>query len=223
MNKPFKSIGFDLDNTLIDRDHAFLNYAKHFVDGHPNPGRKSDSLALIHEILVADDHGYRDRADFCQWMARRFPMLNLSPHDIWTGFSSTILDHIKPSRPVIRLLSGLEKRFHLFVITNGSGKLQRGKLERAGIAHFFKDVFISGETGFAKPDRRMFEMALETADLAPGEILYVGDDPVCDMAGAAAAGMKTCWVSMDRPAPFDMPAPDYETPAIRDFKEIVSC
>ncbi|MCP4691634.1 MAG: HAD family hydrolase [Desulfobacterales bacterium] len=223
MNTTYKAIGFDLDNTLIDRDHAFLEYAKRFIDRYPDSGKPADANRLIEEILAADNHGRRDRDQFNRWMARRFPLLNMSPRDIWNDFTARILDHIEPSRPVIRLLADLQRRYPLFVITNGSGALQRGKLDKSGVARFFKIVFISGETGVAKPDPRMFEMAAEAVRLDPGEMLYVGDDPIRDMAGAAAAGMSICWISMNLPAPPGMPAPDHEIAAITDFKEIIAC
>ena len=48
---------------------------------------------------------------------------------------------------------------------------------------------ISEAVGSHKPDRRIFEVALRRADVAPGSALFVGDNLKNDIAGAEAAGI----------------------------------
>ncbi|MFN2507576.1 MAG: HAD-IA family hydrolase [Chthoniobacterales bacterium] len=86
------------------------------------------------------------------------------------------------------VLRTLHPRFNLSVISNFDGRL-RMILEQLGISKFFAQLVISSEIGADKPDPLIFQRALELAGVSASEALYVGDDPVHDWEGAAAAGL----------------------------------
>ena len=46
---------------------------------------------------------------------------------------------------------------------------------------------------FRKPNRHIFELALEKADLKPEEVWYIGDNYTCDVKGARNAGIFPVW------------------------------
>lgn len=54
-------------------------------------------------------------------------------------------------------------------------------------------LFISSEIGFPKPDPRFFRAVEERLQLAPSQILLVGDDWTNDIMGARSAGWSTVW------------------------------
>ncbi|MDQ2659156.1 MAG: HAD-IA family hydrolase [Verrucomicrobiota bacterium] len=89
----------------------------------------------------------------------------------------------------VEVLRELQTRCRLAVISNFDGRL-RMILEHLGISHFFGSVVISSEVGADKPARLIFERALGLNDVKAGEALHVGDDPVKDWQGAAAAGLR---------------------------------
>jgi putative hydrolase of the HAD superfamily len=62
------------------------------------------------------------------------------------------------------------------------------RLAELRLAHFFEFILSSAEAGVAKPDRRIFELALERLGVRPERALHVGDQPA-DEDGARAAGM----------------------------------
>jgi FMN phosphatase YigB (HAD superfamily) len=66
--------------------------------------------------------------------------------------------------------------------------------------------FTSRELGATKPDPAFFRTAAERLGAAPAECIMVGNDPVKDIAGARAAGMRTVWLAAPGSAP--VPAPD---------------
>ena len=49
--------------------------------------------------------------------------------------------------------------------------------------------------GWRKPRREIFEAVARALDVDPREILHVGDNLDADVAGAAAAGMRTAWLT----------------------------
>lgn len=62
-------------------------------------------------------------------------------------------------------------------------------LRSMGLAQRLDTVILSGEVRMKKPDVRIFKLAAETLELAPGEVLFVGDDAEED-SGAKNAGMR---------------------------------
>ena len=89
---------------------------------------------------------------------------------------------------VVDVLEQLHPRYRLSIISNFDGRL-RMILELLGISRFFAPVVISSEVGADKPDALIFRRALELSHVTAGEALHVGDDPVKDWEGAAAAGL----------------------------------
>lgn len=71
-----------------------------------------------------------------------------------------------------------------------------GHLERLGIARHLRGVVASGAVGVAKPDPRIFDVAVDLLGAPRDAIGHVGDEPV-DRAGALAAGLRFL------PAPID--------------------
>jgi putative hydrolase of the HAD superfamily len=68
----------------------------------------------------------------------------------------------------------------------------RNRLDQLGLEPLFSAVVTPAEAGVAKPDRRIFELALERLGVSAGRALHIGDGAV-DEEGAAAAGMKFAW------------------------------
>jgi putative hydrolase of the HAD superfamily len=100
---------------------------------------------------------------------------------------------------VLRTLERLHRRYHLGIITNGATEIQWGKIRRLGVEPYFDTILISQEVGIAKPDPRIFEMALSRVPCRPEEAVMVGDSPDRDIAGARAAGLHALWVRTGRP------------------------
>jgi HAD superfamily hydrolase (TIGR01509 family) len=97
------------------------------------------------------------------------------------------------------LLDRLHGRYHLGIITNGLTEIQKEKIDRLGIEPYFETILISQEVGIAKPDARLFRMALDRVPCEPWEAAIVGDSAERDIRGAASAGLHTLWVRLGRP------------------------
>ena len=62
---------------------------------------------------------------------------------------------------------------------------------------FFDAVVYSSAAGSAKPDRRIFQHALDQLLVAPAEALHVGDSRTADYEGALAAGLTAVLLRRD--------------------------
>ncbi len=74
-------------------------------------------------------------------------------------------------------------------------------------------ILISEAVRAYKPNRLVFQKALERLGLQPHDVLHVGDSDVDDVKGAKAAGLRVAWVNRDgRSRHSDVPEPDFEIP-----------
>ena len=86
------------------------------------------------------------------------------------------------------LQRALDAGVRLGIISNSEGKLE-SVLERVGIRDYFEHVIDSGVVGVEKPDRAIFDLALEHFGVDPADSVYAGDIPEVDVYGATAVGM----------------------------------
>src|SRR5260370_39592805 len=71
-------------------------------------------------------------------------------------------------------------------------------LEGLDLRRHFESITLSSETGWAKPDRQLFEAALHKHGVTAAEALHVGDSDHHDIGGAQSLGIAT--VHVDRAA-----------------------
>lgn len=57
----------------------------------------------------------------------------------------------------------------------------------------FEFIIATSEYMYRKPNKHIFELALEKAELRPEEVWYIGDQYQCDIVGANAAGLFPVW------------------------------
>jgi len=90
---------------------------------------------------------------------------------------------------------------------------------------FFDDAIFSCDVGLLKPDRRIYELAMQHLSVLPDECLFVGDGGSAELYGAKMAGMKTVFtealaVKSNEARESIMANADYH---IVDFVEILNC
>ncbi|HYH44243.1 MAG TPA: HAD-IA family hydrolase [Thermoanaerobaculia bacterium] len=96
---------------------------------------------------------------------------------------------------VLPALAALRDRgLRLGVVSNWDERLP-GLLAGLGLAPSFDAVVFSSEVGVEKPDRRIFQSALDRLEVVAGEAVHVGDGRLEDVEGALAAGMYAVHVS----------------------------
>lgn len=86
----------------------------------------------------------------------------------------------------------------LGVISNAEGTIV-ALLKRIGVLDAFELVLDSTVVGVAKPDRRIFELALKSLELPPERVVMVGDSVAADVEGAWGAGVPAALID-----PFDI-------------------
>lgn len=90
-------------------------------------------------------------------------------------------------------LECLHKHYKIGIIANQSAGSEE-RLERFGIRKYIDIVVASAEEGVAKPDKRIFEIALERAGCKAEAATMVGDRLDNDIVPANELGMHTIWI-----------------------------
>jgi putative hydrolase of the HAD superfamily len=89
--------------------------------------------------------------------------------------------------PALRLwqIQGIE----LGIISNFDSRIYQ-VLAELGLEYFFRSITISSQTGAAKPDREIFQIALQKHDCPPAQAWHIGDSKKEDYQGAKALGIE---------------------------------
>jgi putative hydrolase of the HAD superfamily len=98
----------------------------------------------------------------------------------------------------IDVLKYLKQKYTLHLITNGFAEVQGIKIEQSGLKPFFQEIIISEEVGTQKPDKAIFELAMDRAFTHADECLMVGDNYSTDIAGARRAGIDQVFFNPKR-------------------------
>lgn len=119
-------------------------------------------------------------------------------------------------------VENLSKKYKLYLASNGTAKVQRSRLESAGIQRYFQDVFISQDMGANKPALEFFAGCFaRIPGFDPGKAMIVGDSLSSDILGGKNAGIATCWVNPGhKTAPQDR-APDYEIESLSQLEALL--
>ena len=213
-----RTLLFDIDNTLIDRDGAFHAYIQNFINRNQDAFFDED-IALIHEeIMALDCHGRKDRKLFCHELLQRFPQLSYTDDALWADHMS-LPDFVKRDSVVNDMLERLTTNYQLMIISNGSAYMQRRKLHQAGLTDFFEHVFISAEIGYAKPDLRLFSHALTYCRHT--DIVMIGDDYINDIQPAMTMQLKTVFINPENA--IVAARPDQELSSVHHLEAALTC
>jgi HAD superfamily hydrolase (TIGR01549 family) len=127
------------------------------------------------------------------------------------------------------LLRGLRAKVKTGVCSNFTdGETALGVLDDVALGDAFDAVAISDTVGWRKPRREIFAAVAADLGIDPREILHVGDNLDADVAGAAAAGMRTAWLTRRVPDPsaaflrYRGPRPEFTIPSLASVQALLS-
>jgi len=118
---------------------------------------------------------------------------------------------------VKRVLDKLRPAYPMALISDAQPCYAQPEIKAVGLDGYFDPIIISAHYGFRKPDRRLFEKALDAMNLAPAEAICVGNDMYRDMHGAKRLGIKTIFIDSNQGEKVhENVSPDYVAPDFRD-------
>lgn len=119
-------------------------------------------------------------------------------------------------------VDSLHKKYRLFLASNGTASVQKGRMTSANLYRFFERVFVSQEIGHDKPSRAYFDACFaQIPGFDPERAIIVGDSLTSDILGGQNAGIATCWVNPDgKPRREDIRV-DYEIKALSELESLL--
>ena len=112
-------------------------------------------------------------------------------------------------------VDALSKKYRLFLASNGTAVVQKGRMTSANLYRFFEQVFVSQEIGYNKPAKAYFDGCFaRIPGFDPEKAMIVGDSLSSDIQGGINAGIKTVWVNPTHAENKTAIHPDYEIEAL---------
>ena len=205
-----RAVFIDIDNTLLDFDaYVEQSLRQGFRQFHMTEF-EDWMLPVFHRVNGSLWHRIEEGTlSFEELQRIRFRWIFEALHVQGNGpaferyFRDCLNESAIPVKGAREMLEALKGRYILCTASNGPYAQQVHRLELAGMASFFRQHFISEMIGVTKPDRRFFETALEEVnreqarlseeEIAPFEVLVLGDSLTSDIAGGIGCGFKTCY------------------------------
>ena len=125
---------------------------------------------------------------------------------------------IFPFKSTEKLCKYLHLKYKIGIVTNGIKEVQYSRIKNSSIANYIDKIIVSDEVGVNKPDKRIFEFAINYFGiLDKSEVVMIGDSLEADIKGGINAGVDTCWVNLKNMKNKSKIIPKYE---IRNLEEI---
>jgi 2-haloacid dehalogenase len=93
----------------------------------------------------------------------------------------------------VELLSSLSGKYKVYLASNGTAKVQDGRIAISGISKYADGIFISERIGHNKPSREFFDACFASIDgFSRDGAIMIGDSLTSDILGGKNAGILTC-------------------------------
>ena len=195
-----RSVLFDLDDTLFDFHKAEkIALTKTLVHFGIDP--TEETLALYSTINAAHwkrlELGEISREEVKVGRYRElFETIGVECDPVKaTAYYESMLaigHYFMPGAP--ELLEELYRKYRLYIVSNGTAKVQEGRIGSSGIAKYMDGIFISQILGANKPDKQFFDICFaEIPDFSLSETVIIGDSLSSDIKGGINAGITTVW------------------------------
>ena len=113
----------------------------------------------------------------------------------------------------------LFNKYKIVILTNGIREVQLSRIGNSPLNKYVNQVITSEETGYKKPDVRIFNYAFNKIGHANKKAtIIVGDSLSSDIQGGINYGISACWYNSTGEKNRTGLSPDYE---IKDLRELL--
>jgi len=190
-----KAVLFDLDNTLINFRAMKNNAAEAAIRAMIDSGLKlehKEATKLLFEMY--EEYGIENQLIFNKFIKKvtgkvDYKMLANAIVAYRKAKQNLVVPYPRVRSTLVRLK---ERGLKLGIVSDAPRLSAWIRLAEMNLADFFDVVITLGDSKKFKPFPTSFRKALRGLNLAPQEVLFVGDNPERDVKGAKALGMHTC-------------------------------
>jgi putative hydrolase of the HAD superfamily len=220
----YKAIFFDIDGTLLDTTNFAEIARRGAIDvmiEYGLPSTQNETYKLLKEIIAEKGSNYGKHFNILteRICGKENPLLIAAGISTYHNIKFSLLRPF--SKTVETLIYLKNKGYKLGIISNGLTIKQWEKLIRLGIHEFFDEIITSEEVGYEKPNKEIFEEAMERMKSKPENSIMVGNKFETDILGAMNTEMPSILVNSN----FDIKISDeilenYDIRIIDTIKEL---
>lgn len=228
----YKFIFIDLDDTIWDfHENARLSLADMFtdrrLDRYFSDFEEFFSIYAKKNIELWEAYGKGEiTKDFLMAERFRYPLARMGVNDqeLAEEIGHQYLE-ILPTKTAlmpyaIETLDYLSSKYPLTIISNGFTEVQYRKIRSSNIGHYFSHIVLSEAAGALKPDKRIFEYAMQLNDCSnPKECIMIGDSYEADIVGAQNAEIDQVYYPLSADA--ENKKATYRIKSLRELREIM--
>ncbi len=210
-NRRYQTVIFDVGGTLVgfEEDAPFAEFLSRIEKPYRFASAAELRLSMIQTLSTRRHEavGLADDNDINNWWRTifdsLFPENSEAAMHMWELFKHSYFDSLFPDTlPIINLLK--QRGVPISIVSNYGAHLIY-TLYKLKIYDYFDFVIVSSIVGVAKPDPKIFEMAMEKAGIPANQILYVGDNVTDDIEGANNVGIDAVLINRPHREPSTAP------------------
>jgi len=232
MSTKYKSLFFDLDDTLWDTWHNNKEtleevYTDYQFNRHYESFEMFFQRYMPHNLMLWEK--YRNHEiDRQTLIIERFlhvlrPM-GITDNDYILSLNRDFLQRTTSKTKLIpeaiELLEYLMPFYRLFILSNGFREIQALKMQNAGLAPYFEKIILSEDACIQKPHQEIFDFALKNTNSRRNESLMIGDCYEADIEGAYHAKIDQLWFNPDN-LPCKTIVPTYKVCTLKEVQGIL--
>ncbi|MCM3236476.1 HAD family hydrolase [Heyndrickxia oleronia] len=187
---------FDLDDTLLNRDKAVDKMFLMILEKCYEDVEYSIKNNMHQKFKVYDrrNYGNNDKSKVLESFFDEFPpKYRLPRNDIQDFWNNNFPHCFTIDQNTLNIINTIKMKVKVSIITNGSTQRQMAKIVNTNLNRYFDIIIISEEVGLSKPDKRIFELALNKLNVQPEAVLFVGDDIEKDIGGCQNVNINGIW------------------------------
>lgn len=192
----YKAMLFDLDDTLLNRDQAIDNMFLMILEKCYEDVGHSVKTVMLLKFKEYDhrEYGKNDKIKVLEPFFDEFtPTYRMPRNKIQDFWDNNFPLCFSIDQNTINIVNTIKRHVKVAIITNGATQRQKAKILNTDLNSCFDTILISEEVGISKPDKRIFELALNKLNVKPEDVLFVGDDIEKDIGGCQSANIKGIW------------------------------
>ncbi|MBD1855060.1 MULTISPECIES: HAD family hydrolase [Leptolyngbya] len=189
-----KSILFDLDDTLLDRNTSVQQFIAAQYDRLSRSFNHVSKADYVGRFIELDCHGRVWKDQVYQALVVEFGIETIRWQALLEDYETQFQWHCIPFPFLTETLHQLKLQGYLLgIVTNGLGHVQNRSIDGLEIRDYFDTILISEVEQVRKPEPEIFSRALARLGATAQNSVFVGDHPKADIEGAKGVGMKTIW------------------------------
>ena len=206
-NLKIDALLFDLDDTILNSRVAQLNAILEFKKKNKEFQNINDEefINKWDVIMKAKYEKYlKGKITFQELRRERIKTMffvydititNSEAEKLFDSYQEIYEKNWKTFDDAEEVLDELKTKYKLAIVSNGNSMQQRKKIKLTGLDKYFKDIFISEEVGYAKPQKEIFLIACKAINVKPENAVMIGDKYKVDIEGSINAGLNAIWIN----------------------------